>query len=133
MRYAKWPLSKMAARHLIPFIGGNSSKSMARCQLPAPVAQLDRATASGAVGCGFEPRRAHPYQTWFSQANEDLPIPHVRASKRTDYQSICQVLPSGRYHAGNSILDSWEVICFATRISWRLLRILAMALSPCGD
>src|SRR6266699_2118118 len=59
MRYAKWPLSKMAARHLIPFIGGNSSKSMARCQLPAPVAQLDRATASGAVGCGFEPRRAH--------------------------------------------------------------------------
>jgi hypothetical protein len=27
--------------------------------LPAPVVQLDRATASGAVGCGFEPRRAH--------------------------------------------------------------------------
>jgi hypothetical protein len=26
--------------------------------LPAPVVQLDRATASGAVGCGFEPRRA---------------------------------------------------------------------------
>ena len=25
----------------------------------APVAQLDRATASGAVGCAFEPRRAH--------------------------------------------------------------------------
>jgi hypothetical protein len=25
----------------------------------APVVQLDRATASGAVGCGFEPRRAH--------------------------------------------------------------------------
>ena len=24
----------------------------------APVVQLDRATASGAVGCGFEPRRA---------------------------------------------------------------------------
>ena len=27
--------------------------------LPAPVVQLDRATASGAVGCAFEPRRAH--------------------------------------------------------------------------
>jgi hypothetical protein len=27
--------------------------------LSAPVAQLDRATASGAVGCAFEPRRAH--------------------------------------------------------------------------
>src|SRR5205823_7717106 len=26
--------------------------------LPVPVVQLDRATASGAVGCGFEPRRA---------------------------------------------------------------------------
>ncbi len=25
----------------------------------APVVQLDRATASGAVGCAFEPRRAH--------------------------------------------------------------------------
>jgi hypothetical protein len=26
---------------------------------PAPVAQLDRASASGAEGCAFEPRRAH--------------------------------------------------------------------------
>ena len=25
----------------------------------APVAQLDRALASGAKGCGFDPRRAH--------------------------------------------------------------------------
>jgi hypothetical protein len=27
--------------------------------LAAPVAQLDRVTASEAVGCAFEPRRAH--------------------------------------------------------------------------
>ena len=27
----------------------------------APVVQLDRATASGAVGCAFEPRRAHGF------------------------------------------------------------------------
>src|SRR5438132_3723318 len=30
----------------------------------APVVQLDRATASGAVGCAFEPRRAHSDPEW---------------------------------------------------------------------
>ena len=31
---------------------------MANSSLSAPVAQLDRALASGAKGCGFDPRRA---------------------------------------------------------------------------
>jgi hypothetical protein len=33
--------------------------SAAILPLAAPVAQLDRVTASEAVGCAFEPRRAH--------------------------------------------------------------------------
>jgi hypothetical protein len=36
----------------------------------APVVQLDRATASGAVGCAFEPRRAqlifYLRKSWFT-------------------------------------------------------------------
>jgi hypothetical protein len=63
--------------------------------LSAPVVQLDRATASGAVGCAFEPRRAHSLSnTVFIGRMKNSPIPHVRASKRTDSPSICQVLPS---------------------------------------
>jgi hypothetical protein len=68
----------------------------------APVVQLDRTTASGAVGCAFEPRRAQkqlaPLKRHFTRVG--LPkllvqsIAHVRASKRMDYLSICQVLPS---------------------------------------
>ena len=35
------------------------SDAAAIMTLAAPVAQLDRVTASEAVGCAFEPRRAH--------------------------------------------------------------------------
>src|SRR5437763_1637176 len=40
------------------FMGGIRLNLWFVVNLPAPVVQLDRATASGAVGCGFEPRRA---------------------------------------------------------------------------
>src|ERR1043166_1233235 len=40
------------------FVAGTECRSASR---KARVAQLDRASASGAEGCGFDPRRAHHF------------------------------------------------------------------------
>ena len=59
-----------AHRTLLPFLNGGSrdenrmtteqaSPIVAPARHRARVAQLDRASASGAEGCGFDPRRAH--------------------------------------------------------------------------
>jgi hypothetical protein len=44
----------------------------------APVAQLDRVTASEAVGCAFEPRRAHFFQNPKSQAPNPKQLPNTK-------------------------------------------------------
>ena len=54
--------------------------------LIAPVAQLDRALASGAKGCGFDPRRAHGLGSRRRAARQDAAAPrryHFRALEKS--------------------------------------------------
>src|SRR5437764_2859283 len=57
----------------------------------APVAQLDRALASGAKGCGFDPRRAHGF------VGQALRLPGAeRQPKRLPYKQSLEFSPPAK-------------------------------------
>src|SRR6266567_9637737 len=55
------PGLRISARECVEIICENLRNLWLIPVLIAPVAQLDRALASGAKGCGFDPRRAHVF------------------------------------------------------------------------
>ena len=64
----------------------------------APVAQLDRALASGAKGCGFDPRRAHGLGSRRRAARQDAAAP-----RRYYFRALEKSLPQ-RFEAVEQIL-----------------------------